>query len=159
MARQATARSTQAVAGWTRSALPGVVPDAPSEDRDRVVAAAMYVFSFGVATATLITTWDLHPPWLRVVAIVVGLATIVSLHWRRTHPAAVGIGVAGVSTVIITASGANLVALFKAAIRARGRDLAIVTVLTLVWCFTNPLLYPDKAYLPDVGASLLRTGE
>jgi signal transduction histidine kinase len=157
MARDATAGFTR----WLRSALPGVVIDATDDERgrrDRLVDAAMYLFAFAVGAATLVTTWELHPPWLRPVAIVVGIASIVSLRWRRTHPAAVGIGVAAVSTVIITASGANLVALFNAAIRARGRDLAIVAGLTIAWGFTNPALYPDKGYLADVGASLLLTG-
>jgi signal transduction histidine kinase len=161
MARQATARFTQGLSGWMRSTLPGVVIDAPDEERgrrDRLVDAAMYLVAFAIGTATLVTTWELHPPWLRVVAIVAGLAALVSLRWRRSHPAAVGIGVAAVSTVIITASGANLVALFNAAVRARGRDLAIVAGLTIAWSFTNPLLYPDKGYLADVGASLLLTG-
>jgi signal transduction histidine kinase len=154
------ARVTQGLSGWIRSALPGVVIDAPEEvrgRRDRLVDAAMYLVSIAIATATLVTTWELHPPWLRVVAIVVGIGAIVSLHWRRTHPAAVGIGVTAVSTVIITASGANLVATFNAAIRARGRDLAVVAGLTIAWSFTNPLLYPDKDYWQDVGASLLLT--
>jgi signal transduction histidine kinase len=161
MARQATARFTDGLSGRLRSALPAVVLDAPEEERgsrDRLVDAAMYLFAFAVGSATLATTWELHPTWLRPVAIVVGLASIVSLHWRRSHPAAVGIGVAAVSTVIITASGANLVALFNAAIRARGRDLAIVAGLTVVWSFTNPWLYPDKDYMADLGASLLLTG-
>jgi signal transduction histidine kinase len=161
MAREGTARFTRGLSGWMRSALPAVVLDAPDEERgrrDRLVDAAMYLFSCAVATATLVTTWDLHPPWLRVVAIVVGIATIVSLRWRRSHPAAVGIGIGAVATVIITASGANLVALFNAAIRARGRDLAVVAGLTVAWSFTNPWLYPDKGYLADVGASLLLTG-
>ena len=35
---------------------------------------------------------------------------------------------------------------------------AIVAGLTVVWSFTNPLLYPDKDYWQDVGASLLLTG-
>mgnify|MGYP000265231556 CR=1 FL=1 len=87
-----------------------------------------------------------------------GLASIAALHWRRRHPAAVGIGIAAVATVVITASGANLVALFNAAVRARGRDLAIVTALTVAWSFTNPWLYPDKGSLADLGASLLLTG-
>jgi signal transduction histidine kinase len=116
-----------------------------------------YLVAFAIAAATLATTWELHPPWLRVVAIVVGIAALVSLRWRRTHPAAVGIGVAAVATVIITASGANLVATYNAAVRARGRDLAVVAGLTIAWSFTNPLLYPDKAYWSDVGASLLLT--
>jgi signal transduction histidine kinase len=90
------------------------------------------------------------------VAIVVGIAAIVSLHWRRTHPAAVGIGIGVVSLVILTASGANLVATFNAAIRARGRDLAIITGLAIAWAFANPLLYPPNgSYWLDAGASLL----
>jgi signal transduction histidine kinase len=155
------ARVTQGLSGWMRSALPGVVIDAAGEERgrrDRIVDAAMYLVSAAIATATLVTTWELHPPWLRVVAIVVGIGTIVSLRWRRTHPAAVGIGIGAVSTVIITASGANLVATFNAAIRARGRDLAVIAGLTIVWSFTNPLLYPDEDYWRDVGAGLLLTG-
>src|SRR5215218_5819089 len=95
MARQATARLTHAMSGWMRSALPDAVIDAPEEDggrRHRVVDAMAYVFAFGIAAATLVDTWELHPPWLRPVAIVVGIAALVSLRWRRSHPAAVGIG-------------------------------------------------------------------
>ena len=75
-------------------------------------------------------------------AIVVGIASLVSLRWRRTHPAAVGIGIGVVALVIITASGANLAAAFNAAIRARGRDLAVIAGLLVAWAFVNPLLYP-----------------
>jgi signal transduction histidine kinase len=106
-----------------------------------------------------VDTWEEHPPWLRVVAIVVGIAALVSLRWRRTHPAAVGIGVGLVALVILTASGANLVATFNAAIRARGRDLAIIAGLGIAWAFANPLLYPPSgSYWLDAGASLLMVG-
>ena len=87
-------------------------------------------------------------------AIVVGIAALVSLHWRRAHPGAVGIAIAAVSTVIITASGANLAAAFNAAIRARGRDLAIVAGLLVAWAFANPLLYPpDPDHAPVAAAT------
>jgi signal transduction histidine kinase len=159
MARPATARFTHSLSGWMRSALPDVVIDAPDEGRDRrdrIVDALVYAVSFAIATATLIDTWEEHPPWLRVVAIVVGIAALISLHWRRTHPAAVGIGVGTVALVILTASGANLVALFNAAIRARGRDFAIVAGLAIAWAFVNPVLYPPRgSYWFDAGASLL----
>jgi signal transduction histidine kinase len=145
-----------------RSALPGVVIDAPDEERgrrDRVVDAAMYLVAFAIGAATLVDTWELHPPWLRVVAIVVGIAALVSLRWRRTHPAAVGIGVGAVALVILTASGAIIIATFNAAIRARGRDLAVVAGLAVAWAFVNPLLYPpDGSYWFDAGASLLMAG-
>src|SRR5439155_26780574 len=106
----------------------------------------------------LADTWELHPPWLRVVAIVTGLACLIALRWRRSHPAAVGIGIGAVALVIITASGANLVATFNAAIRARARDLAVIAGLAIAWSFLNPLLYPTQDYLFDVGASLLLAG-
>src|SRR4051794_7254202 len=163
MARQATARFTDGLFGWFRSALPGVVIDAPDEERgrrDRVVDATIYLAAFAISAASLATdTWQLQPPWLRVVSVVVGIATLVSLHWRRTHPGAVGIGVGAVSLVILTASGANLAATFNAAVRARGRDLAVIVGLLIAWVFASPLLYPPAgSYWVNAGACLLLTG-
>jgi signal transduction histidine kinase len=158
MARESTARFSS----WIQSALPDVVVDAPGEGRTRrarLLDAAAYLFSFAIATATLVDSWELHPPWLRPVAIVVGIAAIVSLRWRRTHPAAVGIGIGVVALVILTASGANLVATFNAAIRARGREFAIIAGLAIAWAIVNPLLYPpDTSYAFDAGASMLMAG-
>ncbi len=155
MAHQSTARSTRSLSGWIRSALPAVVIDAPDEERgrrDRVVDATMYLVAFAISAATLVDTWDLQPPWLRPVAVAGVVATVVSLHWRRTHPAAVGIGVAAVSVLLTTAP---FVAAFNAAIRARGRDLAVVAGLTIVSCFTNPLLYRGTQSLElEFGAGL-----
>src|SRR5581483_2468249 len=162
MARQATARFTDGLSGWLRSALPGVVIDAPDEERgrrDRVVDATIYLVAFAISAATLAGTWQMYPPWLRVVAVVVGIATLVSLHWRRTHPAAVGIGIGAVSLVSLPASGANLAATFNAAIRARGRHLAIITGLLIAWAFASPLLYPPAGnYWVNAGACVLVTG-
>src|SRR5919206_2204868 len=162
MARQATARFTDGLSGWLRSALPGVVIDAPDEERgrrDRVVDATIYLVAFAIGAATLANTWQMHPLWLRVVDVVVGIATLVSLRWRRTHPAAVGIGIGAASLVILTASGANLAAIFNAAIRARGRDLAIIAGLVIPWAFASPLLYPAAgSYWANAGACVLLTG-
>src|SRR5436305_12290556 len=145
MARESTARFTRGVSGWVGSALPGVVSEAPDRERgrrDRVADAAIYLVAFAISAATLADTWQMQPPWLRVVGVVVGIAALVSLHWRRTHPAAVGIGIGAVSLVILTASGANLAATFNAAIRARGRDLAVIARLLIAWAFPSPLPYP-----------------
>jgi signal transduction histidine kinase len=155
MARQPIPPETSGLSGRLRSALPAVVVDAPDKDRgrrDRVVDAAMYLVAFAISTATLVDTWELHPPWLRPVAVVALIATVGALRWRRTYPGAVGIGVAGVSVLLTTAP---FVALFNAAIRARGRDLAITAGLTLVSCFTNPLLYRGPQSLElEFGAGL-----
>src|SRR5918912_1054866 len=162
MARHATARFADGLSGALRSALPGVVIDAPDEERgrrDRVVDATIYLVAFAISAATLAGTWDMHAPWLRVVDVVVGIATLVALHWRRAHPAAVGIGIGAVSLVILTASGANLAATFNAAIRARGRDLAIIVALLIAWAFASPLLYPPAdSYWANAGACVLVTG-
>jgi signal transduction histidine kinase len=162
MARQPAARFTDGPSGWLRSARPGVVIDAPDEERgrrDRVVDTTIYLVAFAISAATLAGTWEMHPPWLRVVNVAVGIAALISLHWRRTHPGAVGIGIGAVSLVIITASGANLAATFNAAIRARGRDLAVIAGLLLAWAFASPLLYPPVgSYWANVGACVLVTG-
>ena len=140
---------------WISSALPDVVIDTADEGRtrrDRLVDAAMYLVAFAISAATLVDTWELHPPWLRPVAVAGVIATVVSLRWRRTHPGAVGIFVAAVSVVLITAP---FVAAFNAAIRARGRDLAVVAGLTIVSCFTNPMLYRGPQSLElEFGAGL-----
>src|SRR5947209_7703639 len=88
MARQATARFTDGLSGWLRSALPGVVIDAPDEQRgrrDRVADAAIYLVAFAISAFTLAGSWERQPPWLRVVAVVVGIGALVSLHWRRAQ--------------------------------------------------------------------------
>src|SRR3954454_10555110 len=162
MARPAPARFTDGLSGWLRSGLPGVVIEARDEERaprDRVVDAAVYLGAFAIGAVTLAIFWEMHSPWLRVVDVVVGIATLVSLHWRRTHPAAVGIGIGVVSLVILPAAGANLAATFNAAIRARGRDLVIIAGLLIAWAFASPLLSPSAGnYWANAGACVLVTG-
>jgi signal transduction histidine kinase len=162
MARQATARFTDGPSGWLGSALPSVVIEAPGEEsgrRDHLVDATTYLVAFAISAATLVVVWPTQPPWLRVMDVVVGIATLVSLRWRRAHPGAVGIGVGAVSLVIIPACGANLAAAFNAAIRARGRDLAIIVGLLIAWAFASPLLYPPAgSYWTNAGACVLVTG-
>ena len=61
--------------------------------------------------------------------------------------------------MILTTSGANLAATFNAAIRARGRDLAVIAGLLIAWAFASPLLYPPSGdYWVNAGACLLVTG-
>lgn len=162
MARPATARFTDGLSGWLRSVLPDAAIDAADEEggrRNRFVDVTVYLAAFAISAVTLAGTWQMHPPWLRVVAVVAGIATLVALHWRRAHPGAVGIGIGMVALVILTASGPNLVAAFNAAVRARGRDLAIIVGLLVAWAFASPLLYPPPgSYWANAGACVLVTG-
>ena len=55
MARPATARLTDGLSGWLRSALPGVVIEARDAERgrhDRVVDAAVYLVAFAIIEQT-----------------------------------------------------------------------------------------------------------
>lgn len=146
----------------SRWALPAVVLDRPGGGRgrrDQVVDAAMLAFALAVGVATLIDSWESHPGWLRVVAVVVGLAGCAALRWRRTHPAEVGIALGVLSLGVLTLSGAFVAATFNAAVRASGRAVAVIAGLTVAWAVVNPLLYPpDIAYVLDAGASLLMGG-
>jgi signal transduction histidine kinase len=147
---------------WLRFSLPGLLIDRREEDhrrRDRVVDAAMYLFAFAIGAVALAETWTEHPPWLRVTELALGLAGLVALRWRRSHPAAVALATAAAAIVFIAVTGPQFVATFNAAIRARGRDLAAVAGLTVVSCFTIPLLYPDRdGYWVAAGVGLLCTG-
>src|SRR5207247_1203736 len=135
------ARFSDRLSGWLRSTLPDVVDDAPDEQRgrrDRLVDVAIYIVAFAISAVSVALTWHMYPPWLRVVAVTVAVVTLVSLRWRRTHPAAVGIGVGAVSLVMPAAAGANLAAMFNAAIRARAGALAVIAGLLLAWAFASP---------------------
>jgi signal transduction histidine kinase len=141
-----------------RSALlPGVLIDAREEDRsrrDRVVDVAMYLVAFAISAAALADTWTLHPPWVGVANLAIGLVALAALHWRRTHPAAVGLWTTAASIVILAATGPQLVATFNAAIRASGRELAYVAGLAVASCFSIPLLYPGSGDWSSTGIGL-----
>src|SRR5438094_547257 len=84
---------------------------------------------------------------------------IMSTDSRPARPARVGIGVGAVALVILPACGASLAATFNAAIRARGRDLAIIAGRLSAWAFASPLLYPPAgSYWANAGACVLLTG-
>src|SRR5215210_4069831 len=91
---------------WLPSGLPDAYVDPPGKRRtrrDRVVDAGMYFVTFAIGTANIVDTWELHPPWLRPVAVLAVIGSVVCLRWRRTHPEAVGIGVSAVSVLLVTA--------------------------------------------------------
>ncbi len=162
MARQTTASFTSALSRSLRSALPEVPIESPERKRgrrDRAVDAAMYLIAFAIAAVAVGDTWMQHAGWLRAAEVVTGIAAVAALHWRRSHPATVGLFTAGISIVVIAASGAQLVAAFNAAVRARAVDLAWVAGVSIVSCFSIPLIYADgNGYLASVGIGLLCTG-
>ncbi len=164
MASPATARFTDGLAHRSDAALSAVVGD-PADPghgrRDRLVDAVIYLLAFAVSAGAVADDWATEPAWLRVVSVTVGIATLVSLRWRRSHPGRVGIGIGVVALVVLSASGPNLAATFNAAIRARGRDLAVIIALVVAWAFASPLLSPfdplGGGYLVNAVGCLLFT--
>lgn len=154
----ATARTTAGLPERLRFALPAVVREDPGTARDRRVDAAIAVLATVIGAGTLAASWSSLPVWLRVVSVVAGAASVAALRWRRSHPAAVGIGVAALAIVVLPAAGANLAATFNAAVRAGGRELAAIAALLLAWALASPLLYPTGGdYWVNAGACLLLT--
>ena len=145
-----------------RSALPGVVIEARDAERgrrDRVVDATIYLVAFAISAFTLVDAWQMLPPWLRVLSVVVGIATLVALHWRRTHPAAVGIGIG--ACLARDPHGLRREPRRRLQRRdpARGRDLAVIAGLLIAWAFASPLLYPPAgSYWANAGTCVLLTG-
>ncbi len=162
MGRARSTRHGHEDIGASHWGLPAVVLDAPDDvrgRRDRLVDAVVLLFALVVGAATMQDAWAEHPPWLRVVAIVVGLASCAALRWRRSHPAELGIALGILALGILPVSGAFTAAAFNAAIRAPARAVATIAGLTVLWAVVNPLLYPpDIAYALDAGASLLVGG-
>ena len=158
MARRATATFTDGLSGWLRSALPGVVIEAPDEERgrrDRVVDATIYLGAFAISAATLAGTWEMHRP---------GCASWTSSSGSRRSSRCTGGAPSRRRDRRFPRdrdphySGANLAATFNAAIRARGRDLAVIAGLLIAWAFASPLLYPPGGYWANAGACVLVTG-
>jgi signal transduction histidine kinase len=139
---------------WHRTLLPGEFLDGAAgrrSARDRLVDVVLWLIAIGVGIATLAESWSAHPAWSRPVDIVVGLAALVVLAWRRSHPDTVGIALGVASIFSALAGGAGLVALFNVALRGSWRGMAAVAALALAAALVFPALYtPDDGYVLNI---------
>ena len=130
---------------WHNALLPGELrdhPDGRRSARDWVVDALMYLIAIGVGTAVAADTWDEHSEPMMLVDIVLGLACLVALWWRRSRPGAVGVLTTTASIVSGLAAGPALIAGFNVAVRGTRREILAVVAVTVAAIVLFPLVYP-----------------
>jgi signal transduction histidine kinase len=118
-------------------------PGAKRTTRDWIVDVMMTLIAFGVGTITLGETEDLHSEGMMLLDVVLGVAAIVALWWRRRWPLGVVLAISAVGVVSASSAGAGLLALFNVALRGSRRAIVIATMAGLVLSFVAPLVYDD----------------
>ncbi|RQN07808.1 two-component sensor histidine kinase [Aeromicrobium camelliae] len=72
-----------------------------------------------------------YPDWLLVVDILVGLASLVALHWRRRYPMTIALVLTAVSVPCISVAGPSLLAFVSVATRRRWREIIPLSLATI----------------------------
>jgi signal transduction histidine kinase len=131
-------------------------PGAKRSARDWIVDATMLVLALAVGAIALGSTEKQHSEWMAFVDLLVGLAVLVPLWWRRRHPLAVSLIATIPGVISAFAAGAGLVALFNVALRGSRRAIVIATSAALAVGAIFPLVYPDDS-TPYIVELLLTT--
>jgi signal transduction histidine kinase len=150
------AKQGPAPARWQRSLLPGSLVDGPGADRslrDWAVDALVTCVALGIGVLALRDTWAEHGSAVRVLDIVLGVASLGALWDRRRHPVGVAAFVIPASIVSALAGGAGLVVLFNAAIRCDRRSLIWIAASSVAASFAYELLYANSR--PDFRDGIL----
>ena len=142
--------------------LPGELRDAPDgrrSPRDWLVDAALFVLAAAVGLVLLEDGWSEHSTLGAVLDVVAGIASLLALWVRRSHPVAVALFTLVAALFSGLAAGASLVALFNAALRASRRSFAAIVALSVPPAIVYPLLYPGgDPYTTQLIVGLLLTG-
>ena len=120
--------------------------------RDWIVDVAMFLLASGIGVFILIETWDDHDGIEVLLDLILGVAALLSLWFRRSRPTEVAVFTVVASAFSALAGGPGVVALFNAAIRTPGRALAGIVALGIVATAIFPLLFPGH---DPYGAQLL----
>jgi signal transduction histidine kinase len=146
---------------WHHQLLPGELRDEPDgrrSARDWIVDLTMYAIAIGTSAIVLAETWDDHSRALLVVDIALGVACLVLLWWRRSHPDEVALVATVVSAVSAAAAGPSVIALFNVALRGSPAAIRAVVVLSLIALQISDKLYPaEEPYLLTVFIGVLLT--
>jgi signal transduction histidine kinase len=141
---------------WQRRLLPGSMVDGPGAERslrDWAVDALVTVVALGLGVAAMHDTWHQQGAALRAIDIVLGVASTVALWDRRRHPVGVAALVVPAAAISSLAGGAALVVLFNAAIRCGRRQLAWITIASVIAFAVYSLVYATSG--SDLRDSLL----
>jgi signal transduction histidine kinase len=146
---------------WHHALLPGALreqPDGRRSARDWLVDLLMLVIAVGVGLFVLLEAWSEHGAALGLVDIALGVAALVALWWRRSHPGVVGALATAASVVSGLAAGPALIAGFNVALRGSRRAILAVVALTAVSTLVFPLIYyTGESYLLNLVVGVLLT--
>jgi signal transduction histidine kinase len=146
---------------WQRPLLPGSMLDGPGARRslrDWAVDAALTGGALLVGMAALAASWHEHGGGAKFLDIVLGLASLGALWWRRRHPVGVAAFVLTASAISTLAAGAALVVVFNAAIRCDRVTLAWIALAALLASVVESLVYAGDGFWFGVVFSILAVG-
>jgi signal transduction histidine kinase len=123
-------------------------PGAERSLRDWGVDSLVTVVALLIGVIALHDTWNQHGVALKVIDVVLGLASLAALWDRRRHPVGVAAFVVPASAISSLAGCAGLVVLFNAAIRCGRRDLAWIVLGSVAGSVVYSLLYAKNG--PDL---------
>jgi signal transduction histidine kinase len=146
---------------WQRSLLPGGLvagADAPRSARDWAIDVLITVIAVLGGLVLLLTLPGDQSDGRVALDIGLGFLCVIALWWRRSHPAAIGVGTTLVSIVSASAGMAGLIALFSATLRASRTGLIAVWGAALAAAFLYPVTVPsDESYWLEATLGLLLT--
>jgi signal transduction histidine kinase len=132
---------------WHNPLLPGELrehPDGRRSARDWVVDVLMYLIAIGIGIAVAVDTWDVHGELMMLIDLVLGVACLIALWWRRSYPGGIGVLTAAASIVSGLAAGPALVAGFNVALRGTRREIVAVVAVTAAAIVLFPVVYPPS---------------
>ena len=125
---------------------------------DWIVDVGFVVSSCLLGALALAGTWEQHSPALRVVDLVLGVAAVVALWWRKRWPTALGLVLSVVSFASALAAGPALAAAFNVAVRGSRQGLLAVAAIAAAAVPLAPLIYPSgDGYVVDLVIGALLT--
>jgi len=146
---------------WQRMLLPGTMVDGDGAGRslrDWVVDAAIFAVALGIGAIVLSSTWREHSGVFVAIDLLLGLAAVAALWFRRRHPRAVAAFVLSAAAFSGLAGGAALVVVFNAALRCSRRALAWIALGGFLSSAVFSLLFPNGSYIGDLLITVLLIG-
>jgi len=119
-------------------------PGAKRTARDWIVDVSMTVIALAVGLLAFAPTEDQHSDFGAFADLVVGVATVIALWWRRRWPFAIGLVTLVPGALSGFAAGAGLFGLFNVALRGTRRQLLVLAAVAFVVAAVYPLVYPDE---------------
>lgn len=131
--------------------LPGALLQEPGSKRtarDWLVDVLMSLIALGIGVVVYADTEQAHSDAEDLLDVLLGLASLIALWWRRRWPAGVGLLITVASAVSAFSAGAALIALFNVALRGTRRQIVAVTTAGILAAAVYAFVYPTPDDVP-----------